>query len=81
MTLEELKEKKVTILINKEVTFFLGEDMPEDFLKEYLEEQVEENFTDSELLSYIKESSYSVYDILDWIDFDYDMNIKVSIGE
>lgn len=74
MTLEELKNKKVTITVNKTLT--LGKDILETFLSNMLEEQKEENYSDEELLEAIKNRCYCKDDLDDILGFiDYKITI------
>lgn len=69
MTLEELKSKMVTIILNK--TIVLGEDILENELSKLLEDQEEENYSDKELLEIIKDKFYGcTSDLEDLVDFD-----------
>lgn len=76
MTLEELKNKKITITLDK--TIVLGEDMGNEILSYLLEDQKEENYSDEELLDMVKNNYYSsISDIEDIVDFE-DYNITIS---
>lgn len=76
MTLEELKNKKITITLDK--TIVLGEDMGNEILSYLLEDQKEENYSNEELLDMIKNNYYSsMSDMEDIVDFE-DYNITIS---
>lgn len=77
MTLEELKNKKVTLTLNK--TFVLGEDLSTSILKEKLEDKEKEGFSDETLLNELIEDFYSSWgDFSDILDSD---EIKVTIHD
>lgn len=75
MTLEELKNKKVTITLNK--TFLLDEDFLEDVLESYIETQEEMGLSDEELLNDIIFNNYGTLDDLEnYVEID-DYNINI----
>ena len=76
MTQEELDNLKVTITIKKELNYVLGDDMDTD---ELLLIQAEDELSDEELIEYIKNTYYNPVDVPDWVCFDEDEDIKVSI--
>lgn len=75
MTLEELRNKKITVTVDKTIT--LGEDLNSEMLSNMLEDQIEENYSDKELLDAILYTYYSSNSDLDGIlDFeDYEITI------
>lgn len=70
MTLEELKAKKVHILVDK--TFILGEDLDEDILIDLLEDQKTEEHSDKDVFDIIIDNYYIndfMDDILEYSDY------------
>lgn len=77
MTLDELKNKKVTITLEK--SFHLGEDLGEEILSEELEDQSDYNLSDEEVINNIICNYYSSHcDLEDVIDSD---DFKVTIHD
>lgn len=75
MTLEELKNKKVTITLNK--TLLLLEDLGKTCLDDLIEDQKNEGYSDKELIETILLYYYNnKEDIDNTIEFeDYNINI------
>ncbi len=74
MTLEELKNKKVTITVNK--TIVLGEDLDVLTLRDCIEDQKDKGWSDKELLDHIQFVWYdTVDDIVDSVGRDYKVTI------
>ena len=73
MTLEELKQKVVTITVQKNIV--LGEDLQEEWLKKYIEEEF---VSDEELLKTLIENEYDYSGLDDVLDYD---DYKVTIHD
>lgn len=69
MTIEELKNKKITIDLHKEI--IMGEDLDDCEFENMINKQETYNFTDAELLSWIIQYYYGSYsDIEDIVPSD-----------
>lgn len=74
MTLEELKNKKVTVTILNP-TFSLYEDLGETILNDFIEEQKDEGYSDEELIRNIIDTHYCTTD--DLIGTLEDFEVKI----